>query len=59
MTDALTARSWLTTLWQIEATTHDPTVRTMSQMLLDIMNASNITDVAEVFDRHGLRMLSS
>jgi hypothetical protein len=59
MTDALTARSWLTTLWQIEATTNDPTVRTMSQMLLDIMNASNITDVAEVFDRHGLRMLSS
>ena len=59
MTDALTARSWLSTLWQIEGTTTDSTVRTMSQMLLEIMNASTIADVADVYDRHGLRMLSS
>jgi hypothetical protein len=29
----------------------------MSQMLLDIMNASTIGDVADVYDRHGLRLL--
>lgn len=59
MTDALTARSWLATLWQIEGTTTDSTVRTMSQMLLDIMNASTIADVADVYDRYGLRMLAA
>ena len=57
MNPALTSVPWLAVLDRIYKSTADQTTATLARMLWEVVNEANDTTVAQILDRHALKLL--
>lgn len=56
---ALTSVPWLAVLDRIYKGTGDPTTAELARMLWEIVNEANDTTVAQILDRHALKLMGT
>ena len=59
MAPALTSVPWLAVLDRIYKSSADPTTTELARMLWEIVNEANDTTVAQIMDRHALKLMGS
>ena len=59
MAPALTSVPWLAVLDRIYKATADPTTAELARMLWEVVNEANDTTVAQILDRHALKLMGT